>query len=95
MSHPEPARTITVTSRAWKAPLRVHYPDGTRPTWRTWLTRRYPRHRPTELTYNPELAMELIGNTSDIPDSRHDLILILTEYRHALHDLATQALTTP
>ncbi len=94
MNQPQPARTITVTSPAWKAPLRVHYPDGTRPTWRTLLTRRFPRHRPCDLSYDPHLAIELIANTSDIPESRYDLIVVLTEYRHALHDLATQALTT-
>lgn len=92
MNQTPPARTITVRSPAWKAPLRVHYPDGTRPAWRTLLTRRFPRDRHHDLSYDPGLALELIGNTSDIPDSRHDLVVVLTEYRHALHDLATRAL---
>lgn len=39
------------------------------------------------LTYDADLARELLGRTSELPASRHALIVVLTEYRHAIADL--------
>jgi hypothetical protein len=38
-------------------------------------------------TYDAALARELLARTGELPDSRRALIVLLTEYRHALHDL--------
>jgi hypothetical protein len=79
MTNGLPARTITVSTRS-----------------RSLLSRlkvRYPdtAQRPQ---YNTALALELIASTAELPARKHDLIVLLTEYRHALHSLATQATTT-
>jgi hypothetical protein len=42
--------------------------------------------------YTPELALELLAGTGEYPGSKRALHIILREYRHALHALATQAL---
>jgi hypothetical protein len=42
--------------------------------------------------YTPELAIELLAGTCEIPESKRALFIVLGEYRHALHTLACQAL---
>ena len=42
-------------------------------------------------TYDVTLARELLASTGQLPSSKHDLIVLLTEYRRALHDLTTDA----
>jgi hypothetical protein len=69
-----PARTIAVTACA-----------------RTRLSRlrvRYPDHT-DHRHYDAALARELLARTGELPSSKHDLIVVLTDYRHAIHDLAT------
>jgi len=44
--------------------------------------------------YDNAAARELLARTSDLPGSKNDLITLLTEYRHALHALATQPAST-
>ncbi len=38
--------------------------------------------------YDAALARELLARTGEFPSSKRALLAILTEYRHALHDLA-------
>ncbi len=87
-----PARTIAITARSSSrlARLNLRYPAGTRRSWLSRFRTRYP-DAADHPDYDAELALELIGRTSELPASKHDLIVILTEYRHALHDLATQS----
>ena len=66
-------RTIGVTARSSSrfARLRVRYP----------LDYRGDHH------YDAELARELLARTAEFPQSKHDLEIVLTEYRYALGDL--------
>jgi hypothetical protein len=45
----------------------------------------YPDRRP----HDAALARELLARTGELPASKHDLIIVLTEHRHPVHDLAT------
>jgi hypothetical protein len=74
----QPARTITVTTR--------------RRAWRTRLTVTHPEHPPPPpapgtLHYDTGRARELLTSTATMPATRHDLKIVLTEYRRALHSL--------
>ena len=40
--------------------------------------------------YDAALARELLAGTAEFPSSKRALLAILTEYRHALHDLAVR-----
>lgn len=71
-----PARTFAVTARSSSRFAR--------------LKLRYPDAAPLR-RYDADQALELLANTADLPARKHDLIVIMTEYRHALHALATQA----
>ena len=71
-------RTITVTTR--------------RRAWRTRLTVAHPEHPPLPpppgtLHYDADRALELFTRTATMPATKHDLRIVLTEYRHALHSL--------
>jgi hypothetical protein len=76
-----PIRTISVTARSRSrfARLRVRYPQDYRGD----------RH------YDAELAHELLARTSELPQSKHDLEVVLTEYRYALGDLITALVAKP
>lgn len=41
-------------------------------------------------TYDAALARELLASTGELPSSKRALIVMLTEYRHALADLASR-----
>jgi hypothetical protein len=76
----QPARTITVTTR--------------RRAWRTRLTVTHPEHPPLPPEpgtphYDTDRALELFTSTATMPATKHDLKIVLTEYRHALHSLLT------
>jgi hypothetical protein len=72
-------RTIAVTTR--------------RRAWRTRLTLTHPEHPPAASTGTPDYdaarARELLTRTATIPATKHDLKIVLTAYRHALHSLLT------
>jgi hypothetical protein len=86
-----PGRTIAVTARSSSrlARLKVRYPSQ-RPARFSRYARRYPDQLPHP-HYDAELALELLASTGELPDTRRGLVVLLTEYRHALHALATQA----
>lgn len=76
----QPARTITVTTH--------------RRAWRTRLTITHPQHPPLPPEpgtphYDTDRALELLTSTATMPATKHDLKIVLTEYRHALHSLLT------
>jgi hypothetical protein len=51
-------------------------------------------HAPDEpASYTPELALELITATRELPASKRALHIILAEHRRALHAIAAQALS--
>ena len=85
-------RTITVIARSRTrfARLRLRYPAGTSRSRLPRLTTRYPDVT-DQPEYDPGLAFELIAGTGELPARKHDLIVIMTQYRYALHALATQA----
>ena len=70
-------RTITVTTR--------------RRGLRTRLTITHPELPPPPAPgtprYDTDRALELLHRTATMPATRHDLKIVLTEYRHALHSL--------
>jgi hypothetical protein len=76
--------------------IRLRPPDTRQlPLLPARITALFPATRiPDQPThYTPELAIELINATSELPASKRALHIIIGEYRHALHALATQAAT--
>ena len=49
---------------------------------------------PPAQPYDAELAMELLANTCELPGSKRGLHIVLTHYRYALHQLATEAMAS-
>ena len=89
-------RTLGVTYRPGRfARIRLAYPKDRRPSWMVRIRQHssYPGQT-TRLTYDPELAIELVDRTSEIPSAKYDLVVLLLEYRYALYDLATQAIAS-
>jgi hypothetical protein len=83
-------RTIAVLpgSKSRFSRLKVRYPAAT-PRPRHRFKSRYPDPPPSP-QYDPDLAGELLARTCDLPATRRDLIVVLTEHRRALHALLTQ-----
>lgn len=79
----QPARTITVTTRrrSWLSRVTVTYPPDAGPG---------PARPPH---YDADRARELLARTATMPATKHDLKIVLTEYRHALHALLTDTRT--
>ena len=75
----QPPRTITVTTRrrSWLSRITVTYPPDTDPATAK------PPH------YDADRARELLARTATMPATKHDLRIVITEYRHALHALLT------
>ena len=73
---PRVAITVTTRRRAWRTRLTVTHPE-------------HPPPPPTPGTphYDPDRARELFTRTATMPATKHDLKIVLTEYRHALHSL--------
>jgi hypothetical protein len=76
----QPPRTITITTR--------------KRAWCTRLTVTHPEHPPLPPPpgtphYDTDRALELFTRTATMPATKHDLRIVLTEYRHALHSLLT------
>lgn len=82
----------TATALAW--PGSGSAPPGTpRPLMSAPITALFPALRVPgkPASYTPELAMELLNGTGELPASKRALHIILAEHRRALHDLATSA----
>lgn len=79
-TRPDPAQPARTIAVAARGPL-------------SRLRLRYP-DRADRPVYNAQLALELLGRTSELPASRQALIVILCEYRHAIADLVTAVSTT-
>ena len=75
----QPVRTIAVTTRrrTWLSRLTVAQPENP------------PENPPGIPLYDADRARELFERTATMPATKHDLKLVLTEYRHALHALLT------
>jgi hypothetical protein len=74
-----PARTIAVTTRTQSQFSRLQV--------------RFP-DGVSRARYDADLTWELLGRTCELPGTKPDLLVVLAEYRRALHDLAT-SLSTP
>ena len=88
----QPASTVAVTARSRSrfARLRLRYPARQRSRF-VPFSGRYARAA-QHPCYNAELSMELLRRTGELPDSKRDLVALLTEYRRALHAVASQAM---
>jgi hypothetical protein len=88
------ARTIAVTARSSSrfARLKLRYPTSTPPGWLAPFSARNPAQVEVP-EYDAGLAMELGGTTGELPASKHDIVVIITHYRHALRALANQFLS--
>jgi hypothetical protein len=88
------ARTIYVTYRGYSrfGRIRLRRP-GPQPPLSARITALYPAARVPERTtdYDADLAIELLASTCELPEGKRALMIIIGEYRHALHALATQA----
>src|SRR5580658_3407155 len=95
MARKPSARTIAVTARSSSrlARLKLRYPDSTPRRWLAPFATRYPSQVDVP-EYDAALAMELVGNTGELPASRYELAVIITHCRHALNALATQILSS-
>ena len=88
----QPARTVAVAARSRSrfSRLRLRYPDRQRPRL-VPFSGRYARAA-EHPRYDAELSMELLRRTGELPGSKRDLVALLTEYRLALHAVASQAM---
>lgn len=86
----QPARTVAVTARSKSrfARLRLCYPSH-QPSRFLRPAAQQPRQA-DHPCYDADLSMELLGRTCELPDSKRELIALLTEYRHALCALVSQ-----
>ncbi len=86
---------VTYRNQSRFARIRLHRPHRTgRPSLGARITALLPALKvPEEPTdYTPELAIRLLAGTCELPETRRALHIVVGEYRHALHTLATQAL---
>ena len=90
MDHAQPARTIAITYRNRSRFARVKLRRPTTGSRRDRLRAPYP-DAPEDLAYDEDLAIELIAATGELPTRKRELIVVLTHYRRAIYDLATQA----
>lgn len=67
------------------APLPQSRPD---PWWQR--EKPFPADRTGHGRYDAAMARELLAMTGEFPDSKGGMLKLLTEYRHALHDIANQ-----
>lgn len=86
------ARTVTVAARSRSrfARLKLRYPARQRSRFVPFSggyarAAEHPR-------YDAELSMELLRRTGELPGSKRDLVALLTEYRLALHAVASQVM---
>ena len=95
MTQTRPRQTIAVTarSRPRSARLRLRHPQSQQPSPAARLRPAYPGHA-VHREYDANLAMELIASTCELPGNTRGLLIVLAEYRRALHDLAIQAATS-
>jgi hypothetical protein len=95
MQHPEVHRTIYATyrHRSRLARIRLRHPGTPQPLISAPITVLFPALRVPgrPASYTPELAMELLNGTGELPAGKRALHIILGEHRRALHDLATSA----
>jgi hypothetical protein len=87
----DPTIAFTALSSSRFARVKLRHPDGTLLRWPA----RFSAHYPSQVEV-PEcdavLVMKLVGNFGDLSAGKHDLVVIISHYRHALHALATQML---
>lgn len=96
-NHSQASQAIHETSRRSRfARTKVRRP-GPRTPLSARITALYPSARVPDdpACYDADFAMELLGSTCELPASEHGLLIVLGEYRHALHALATRALAAP
>jgi hypothetical protein len=95
MQHPEVHRTIYATyrRRSRLARIRLRHPGTSQPLITDPIAVLFPALRVPgkPASYTPELAMELLNGTGELPAGKRALHIILAEHRRALHDLATGA----
>jgi anti-sigma regulatory factor (Ser/Thr protein kinase) len=78
MARPGSPQAITVTARSHGRLARLRL--------------RYPDHQ-AHHTYNLASARELLARTRELPARKRALLILLTEYRHALADITNQPTT--
>jgi hypothetical protein len=95
MQHPDVHRTIYASyrRRSRLARIRLRHPGTPRPRMSAPITVLLPALRVPggPASYTPELAMELLNGTGELPAGKRALHIILSEYRRALRDLASSA----
>ena len=92
-THPRKTIYTTYRNHTRYARIRLRRP-GPRPPLSARITALFPGVRVPDgpADYTPELALELLAGTSEPPSSKHELLIVISEYAYALHALATQAL---
>lgn len=89
---PDPDALIAELSRdsghaqAARRPL-----PGPRPEqwWRQ--AKPFPADKTEDGRYDAAMARELLAMTAEFPNTKGALLILLTEYRHALYDMATES----
>lgn len=90
---PDPASLIAQLTEGITAPANPaasHKPARQAKPDQWWLRARpFPASRTGHPRYDAAMARELLATTGEFPDSKGGMLMLLTEYRCALHDLAT------
>jgi transcriptional regulator with XRE-family HTH domain len=50
----------------------------------------FPARRTDHRRYTADMARELLAKTSEFPNTKGGMLILLTEYRHALYDVASE-----
>lgn len=81
---------VSYRNRSRFARIRLRRPDH-RPPLGARITAVLPALRVPDqpADYTPQLALELLAGTRELPESKRALHIVVGEYRHALHALAT------
>lgn len=90
---PDPDTLISALTEGFSDSARTSVPRGhaPRPRRDQWWQR--PKPFPADKTahgrYDAAMARELLAMTGEFPDTKSGMLILLTEYRHALYDVAS------
>lgn len=77
------------------APVTRRPPSRSRPDPWWQRAKPFPADRTGHGRYDAAMARELLTMTSEFPDTKGALLIMLTEYRHALYDIAVRPAGKP
>lgn len=90
---PDPDALISELTAGFAVPAVPVSGKPPRPQPDRWWQREkpFPADRTAHGRYDAAMARELLAMTGEFPNTKGGMLILLTEYRHALHDMATES----